>query len=214
MIDSDEIEKRQAIIDACLRMSAMGINQGTSGNISVRHVDGLLITPTRMPYEMMRPGDIIRMTFDGEATGKHQPSSEWRFHCDIMRSRPDVAAIVHAHPVHATTIAIMELDIPPLHYMIGAAGGHDIRCAPYAIWGSQELSDNALAALEGRKACLLGHHGIIAVGNSLSRALWLANEVENLAKQFHGCLAIGGPKLLSSQDIDAVLAKMGGYGHA
>jgi L-fuculose-phosphate aldolase len=210
----EETEKRRSIIDACLKMSAMGINQGTSGNISLRHGDGLLITPTRIPYDVMQPDDIVEMTLDGGSQGKHKPSSEWRFHCDIMRSRPDVTAIVHAHPVYSTAVSIMELDIPPLHYMVAVAGGNNIRCSPYAIYGSQELSDNAIAALEGRTACLLGHHGIITVGHSLSRALYVAGEVETLAKQYLACLQVGGPKLLSEDQMQAVLAKIGGYGHA
>lgn len=211
MDSADAREKRQAIIAACLQMNALGINQGTSGNISVRHGDGLLITPTRIPYEQLRPEDIVAMSFDGSHEGLHKPSSEWRFHCDIMRRRPDVEAIVHAHPVYATIIAIMGLDIPPLHYMVAVAGGTDIRCAPYALFGSQELSEAALQALEGRKACLLGHHGVIAVGSSVEGALWLAGEVETLAKQFHGCLQIGGPKLLSEAAMDEVLVKIAGY---
>jgi L-fuculose-phosphate aldolase len=160
----------------------------------------------------MKPDDIVEMSFDGQAIGKQKPSSEWRFHCDIMRTRTDVHAIVHAHPVYSTTIAIMELDIPPLHYMVAVAGGSDIRCARYAIFGSQELSDNAMHALEGRTACLLAHHGIITLGPSLARALYVAVEVENLAKQYLGCLQLGGPKLLSKSEMEAVLAKFGGYG--
>lgn len=211
MTTAESLEKRQALIAACLEMNALGINQGTSGNISVRHGEGLLITPTRVPYEQLQPEDIVALAFDGSSTGRHAPSSEWRFHCDIMHRRPDVEAIVHAHPIHATIIAIMGLDIPPLHYMVAVAGGKDIRCAPYALFGSPALSEAALQALEGRKACLLGHHGIIAVGRSLQGALWLAGEVETLAKQFHGCLQIGGPKLLSDAAMDDVLVKIAGY---
>lgn len=211
MTTAESLEKRQAMIAACLEMNALGINQGTSGNISVRHGEGLLITPTRVPYEQLQPEDIVALAFDGSSTGRHAPSSEWRFHCDIMHRRPDVEAIVHAHPIYATIIAIMGLDIPPLHYMVAVAGGKDIRCAPYALFGSPALSEAALQALEGRKACLLGHHGIIAVGRSLQGALWLAGEVETLAKQFHGCLQIGGPKLLSDAAMDDVLVKIAGY---
>ena len=208
---AETLDKRKAVIAACLAMNALGINQGTSGNISVRHGEGLLITPTRVPYEDLQPEDIVTMAFDGSSEGRHKPSSEWRFHGDIMRRRPDVQAIVHAHPIYASIIAIMGLDIPALHYMVAVAGGKDIRCAPYALFGSQELSEAALQALEGRKACLLGHHGIIAVGSSLQGALWLAGEVETLAKQFHGCLQIGGPRLLSDAAMDDVLVKIAGY---
>ena len=209
-----ENEKRQAIIDACRRMNALGINQGTSGNISLRHKDGMLITPTSVPYESMAPEQIVFMEMNGSFTEGQRPSSEWRFHLDILRSRGEVEAVVHAHPTYATILAIMGLDIPPIHYMIAVAGGETIRCAPYATYGTQELSEHAIKALEGRMACLLGHHGMIAVGPSLAKALWLAVEVETLARQYHGCLQIGGPPLLSKAEIELVRRKMAGYGHA
>jgi L-fuculose-phosphate aldolase len=209
-----ENEKRQAIIDACRRMNALGINQGTSGNISLRHKDGMLITPTSVPYESMTPEQIVFMEMNGSFTEGQLPSSEWRFHLDILRSRSEVEAVVHAHPTYATILAIMGLDIPPIHYMIAVAGGETIRCAPYATYGTQELSEHAIKALEGRMACLLGHHGMIAVGPSLAKALWLAVEVETLARQYHGCLQIGEPPLLSKAEIELVRRKMAGYGHA
>jgi L-fuculose-phosphate aldolase len=209
-----EQEKRQSIIDACLEMNRLGINQGTSGNISVRHEDYILITPTSTPYDKLTPESIVRLEMDGTAKGPMQASSEWRFHRDIMAARPDVNAIVHAHPTYSTIVAIMGLSIPAIHYMIAVAGGDDIRCAPYAIFGSQELSQNAVTALEGRKACLLEHHGIIAVGSTLSKAMWLSVEVETLARQFHGAMQIGEPRLLPKEEIARVLAKMGSYGHA
>src|SRR5215472_9550965 len=206
-----EHEKRQAIIDACHRMNGLGINQGTSGNISVRHGDGMLITPTSMPYESMTPDQIVLMGMDGSHPHNQRPSSEWRFHLDILRSRKDVDAVVHAHPPYATMIAIMGREIPPIHYMIAAAGGDSIRCAPY---GTAELSEHAVKALEGRMACLLAHHGMIAVGPSLAKAMWLAVEVETLARQYHGCLQIGEPPLLAKDEIERVRIKMAGYGHA
>lgn len=210
----DETDKRQAIIDACRRMNALGINQGTSGNISVRHGDGLLITPTSTPYETMTPDQIVCMGLDGTHAAHQRPSSEWRFHVDIMRSRNDVEAVVHAHPTYCTILAIMGLEIPPIHYMIAVAGGDTIRCAPYATYGTPELSAHALKALEGRFACLLDHHGMIAIGSSLSKAMWLAVEVETLARQYHGCLLIGKPPLLPKDEIERVRLKMAGYGHA
>jgi L-fuculose-phosphate aldolase len=205
-------KKRQAIIDACRRMNALGINQGTSGNISVRHGDGLLITPTSMPYDAMTPEQIVFMDMNGAFADGARPSSEWRFHLDILRARPEVDAVVHAHPTHCTILAIMGLEIPAIHYMIAAAGGADIRCAPYATYGTPELSAHAVTALEGRLACLLAHHGMIAIGPSLAKALWLAVEVETLARQYHGCLQIGKPPLLSSEEIERVRVKMAGYG--
>lgn len=207
-------EKRQAIIDACRRMNALGINQGTSGNISVRHGDGLLITPTSVPYEAMTPEQIVFMDMNGGFAEGQRPSSEWRFHLDILRARPEVEAVVHAHPAYCTILAIMGLEIPPIHYMIAAAGGPNIRCAPYATYGTPELSAHAVTALEGRFACLLAHHGMIAAGPSLARAMWLAVEVETLARQYHGCLQIGKPPLLSRDEIERVRVKMAGYGHA
>jgi L-fuculose-phosphate aldolase len=207
-------EKRQSIIDACLRMNASGINQGTSGNISLRHGDGMLITPTSTPYEAMKPEHIVYMHLDGNHDPGQRPSSEWRFHRDILKARPEVNAIVHAHPPYSTMLAIMGMEIPPVHYMVAVAGGDTIRCAPYATFGTQELSEHAVRALEGRLACLLEHHGMIAVGPSLPKAMWLAVEVETLARQYHGCLQIGTPPLLSKEEIEKVRLRMAGYGHA
>jgi L-fuculose-phosphate aldolase len=205
-------EKRQSIIDACLRMNASGINQGTSGNISLRHGDGMLITPTSTPYEAMKPEHIVYMHLDGNHDPAQRPSSEWRFHRDILKARPEVHAIVHAHPPYSTMLAIMGMEIPPVHYMVAVAGGDTIRCAPYATFGTQELSEHAVRALEGRLACLLEHHGMIAVGPSLPKAMWLAVEVETLARQYHGCLQIGKPPLLSSAEVERVRQRMSGYG--
>ncbi|HYW63256.1 MAG TPA: class II aldolase/adducin family protein [Bradyrhizobium sp.] len=207
-----ERDKRQSIIDACLRMTALGINQGTSGNISLRHGDGMLITPTSVPYEAMTPEQIVFMRLDGTVEPGGRPSSEWRFHRDILQARPEIGAVVHAHPPYATTLAIMGREIPPVHYMIAAAGGDSIRCAPYATFGTEELSRHAVTALQDRLACLLAHHGMIAIGTSLERALWLAVEVETLARQYHGCLQLGTPPLLPASEIEKVRAKMAGYG--
>lgn len=206
--------KRQSIVDACLRMNTLGINQGTSGNISLRHEAGMLITPTSVPYEAMTPEQIVYMGLDGSFDPTQRPSTEWRFHLDILRARPEANAVVHAHPSYATILAIMGLEIPPIHYMIACAGGDTIRCAPYATFGTQELSGHAITALEGRLACLLAHHGMIAIGPSLAKALWLAVEVETLARQYHGCLQIGTPRLLPREEINNVLGRIAGYGPA
>jgi L-fuculose-phosphate aldolase len=214
MSATDEREKRQSIIDACRSMNALGINQGTSGNISLRHDSGLLITPTSVPYETMQPEQIVFMDLDGSFDPAQRPSSEWRFHLDILKARPDVEAVVHAHPTYCTALAIMGMEIPPVHYMIACAGGDTIRCAPYATFGTQELSEHAVKALEDRLACLLEHHGMIAIGPSLSKAMWLAVEVETLARQYHGCLQIGTPRLLSKAEIKNVLGRIAGYGPA
>jgi L-fuculose-phosphate aldolase len=213
VLNASENEQRKSIISHCLLMNRLGINQGTSGNISVRHGEGLLITPTSIPYETLEPEDIVYLSADGTPKGRRQPSSEWRFHRDIMRERTDINAIVHTHPIFCTILAIMERGIPAIHYMIAAAGGPDIRCGPYAIFGSAELSKHAVDALDGRRACLLAHHGMIAIGSSLEKAMWLAVEVETLAKQYHGALQLGEPPLLTKRQIDDVAAKMAGYGN-
>ncbi|MCJ7873338.1 class II aldolase/adducin family protein [Phaeobacter sp. J2-8] len=213
MLDNrNEDDKRQEIIDCCRKMNASGLNQGTSGNVSLRHGDGLLITPTSRPYDSLTPEDIVYLDMDGTPHGPWKPSSEWRFHRDILAARPEENAVLHAHPTFCTTLAIMGRDIPPLHYMVAVFGGPDIRCAPYAIYGSAELSRLALQAMEGRKACLLAHHGMIAAGSDLAQAFWLAEELETLARQYHGCLQLGEPPLLSDQQIQDVIDKISGYG--
>jgi L-fuculose-phosphate aldolase len=213
MLTRDEREKRRSIIDACVRMNALGINQGTSGNISLRHGEGMLITPTSVPYDEMQPEQIVFMDFDGGFSPRPKPSSEWRFHLDILRARPEISAVVHAHPPYATTLAIMGREIPAVHYMVAVAGGDTIRCAPYATFGTEELSRHAVSALQDRLACLLAHHGMIAIGATLAKAMWLAVEVEALARQYHGCLQIGTPPLLSKAEIENVRGRIKGYGH-
>jgi L-fuculose-phosphate aldolase len=213
MLTRDEREKRRSIIDACVRMNALGINQGTSGNISLRHGEGMLITPTSVPYDEMQPEQIVFMDFDGGFSPGPKPSSEWRFHLDILRARPEIKAVVHAHPPYATTLAIMGREIPAVHYMVAVAGGDTIRCAPYATFGTEELSRHAVSALQDRLACLLAHHGMIAIGATLAKAMWLAVEVEALARQYHGCLQIGTPPLLSKAEIENVRGRIKGYGH-
>lgn len=207
-----ELALRQEIIASCLRMAELGINQGTSGNISARWKNGFLITPSGTPYEQLEPEDIVFMDLAGNHDKGKKPSSEWRFHLDIHKNREDVQAIVHTHSMYATSVAIKGLDIPAIHYMIAAAGGPTIRCAPYATFGTQELSANALQALEGRSACLLANHGVIATGPTLFKALWLANEVEVLAHQYFLTMQMGGGNLLSDEEIARVLEKMKGYG--
>jgi L-fuculose-phosphate aldolase len=212
-MNEQELKKRQSIIEACRRMNALGVNQGTSGNISVRHEQGMLVTPTSMSYDAMSPDDIVYMSMDGAPVGKRQPSSEWRFHLDILRARADVNAVVHTHPPYCTSLSILERPIPPIHYMVAVAGGSDIRCAPYATFGTEALSANALVALEGRKACLLAHHGMIATGATLDKAMWLTVEVETLARQYLTCLQVQEPPLLPVEEIDIVIARMSNYGH-
>jgi L-fuculose-phosphate aldolase len=208
----NELVLRKQVIATALEMNALRLNRGKSGNVSARIAVGFLVTPTGLAYESMQPGDVVAMKQDGTAQGPRLPSSEWRFHRDIYAARPEVGAIVHAHSPFATSIACLGRDIPPFHYMIAVAGGKDIRCAAYATFGTQELSDHALRALEGRKACLLANHGMIAVGTSLSAALALAVEVEALAEQYWRALQIGTPNLLSHAEMEVVLEKFRSYG--
>ena len=208
----NELALRAGIIATAVRMNERRINSGKSGNVSVRTETGFLITPTGLAYESMRPEDIVAVTPAGAASGPRRPSSEWRFHRDIYVDRADAGAIVHAHSPFATTLACLGRGIPAFHYMVAIAGGKDIRCAPYATFGTQALSDSALAALSGRRACLLANHGMIAVDASLETALALAIEVEALAEQYWRALQIGTPNLLSDAEMNIVLEKFKRYG--
>jgi len=203
---------RRELIEACRSMNSLGINRGTAGNISVRHGDGLLISPTGIPYDKLLPEHVVALRWDGSYDGDVLPSSEWRFHRDILAARPDLNAVVHTHSTHATAVSILGRDIPAIHYAIAAAGGADIRCAPYAIFGSQELADAVLVALEGRRACLMAHHGVIAAHSSIAQALSLAVTVESLAHQYMLCLPLGEPPRLSDAEIAAVVEKFKTYG--
>lgn len=207
-----EKDLRAAVIRVALKMNILGINQGKSGNVSARVAEGFLVTPTGIPYEETKPADIVAMNMAGEHAGTVLPSSEWRFHRDIYAARPDVGAIVHTHAPYCTTLACLDRGIPAFHYMVAAAGGRDVRCAPYATFGTQELSDHAVAALQDRKACLLSHHGMIACGADLDRALALAVEVESLARMYWQALQVGEPALLPDEEMDRVLHKFQTYG--
>ena len=208
----DEPALREEIIATALAMNACGLNRGHSGNVSARCKDGFLVTPSGLAYDATRARDIVAMNHDGTTRSRLVPSSEWRFHRDIYARRPEVDAVVHAHAPFSTTLACLGRDIPAFHYMVAVAGGKNIRCAPYATFGTQQLSDHALAALDGRQACLLANHGLIAVGRSLRAALALAVEVEALAEQYWRALQIGPPNLLSDAEMERVLAKFETYG--
>lgn len=195
----------------------LGLNRGTSGNVSVRMTNesgqpGFLITPSGMNAEAMTPEAMVWMDFAGKVAGDYQPSSEWRFHLDILQQKPEINAVIHTHSMFATTLSTFRCDIPAFHYMIALAGGDTIRCAPYALFGSQELSDLALVALQGRKACLLSNHGMIAVGESLEKALNVAEEVEILCEQYLRALQVGAPCILSEQEMQEVQERFKTYG--
>jgi L-fuculose-phosphate aldolase len=203
---------RRSVIETALAMNASGINQGTAGNISVRTDDGMLITPSGMHYSALAPDDLVLVSMDGAFSGQREPSSEWRFHRDIYRERNDAQAIVHAHPDYCVTLACLGKAIPAFHYMVAAAGGHDIRCSDYATFGTQQLSDHVLEALQGRKACLMANHGLVCLERNLPRALALAIEVEHLAKAYFQCLSIGEPVILDDDEMGRVLEKFKSYG--
>jgi L-fuculose-phosphate aldolase len=206
-----ELQIRKQIMATALRMNALGINRGKSGNVSARWKDGFLITPSGLPYEETKPGDIVFVDGKAAARGKRAPSSEWRFHFDIYQRKSKVNAVVHTHSSFATTLACLEMAVPAFHYMVAVAGGNNICCAPYATFGTQTLSDNALRALERRKACLLANHGMIATGESLKSALALAVEVEALCEQYWRALQIGKPNLLSDAEMAVVVEKFKTY---
>lgn len=203
---------RTDIVAAMRDLLTLGLSQGTSGNVSVRAGDGFLVTPSGIPVETLRPEDIVAMQFDGGFTHPLAPSSEWHFHRDILAARPDVNAVVHAHPTHCTAFAICGRDIPAVHYMIAAAGGPTVRCAPYAPYGTEALSAAALTALEGRMACLLANHGMIAIGSDLRKALWLAVEVEALCRQYAVALQVGNPVVLPDDEIWRTVERFKSYG--
>lgn len=203
---------RETMIATARRMNASGLNQGTSGNLSQRVEGGFLVTPTGMDYEALEPEDLVLMRMDGSHEGRRRPSSEWRFHRDILAARPEVGAVLHAHAMFCTTLACLHRGIPSFHYMVAVAGGVDIRCAPYATFGTEELSRHAVAALEGRKACLLANHGLIVVGTDLADALKRAVEVETLAAMYWRALQVGEPVLLSAAEMAVVLEKFKTYG--
>ncbi len=198
-----ELQHRIALIEAAQSLSSLGLNRGTSGNISIRQGQAMLITPSAIPYNNLKPEMIAAMKLAGAGSwsGPKRPSSEWRFHLDILNARPEINAIVHTHAPFATALAMARRPIPACHYMVTRFGGGDVRCAPYALFGTAELSTLALAALQDRTACLLANHGLIATGASLDAAMACAVELETLAHQYILSLAIGGPVLLSNQEI-------------
>lgn len=203
---------RRKVIETCLAMNALGINQGTSGNVSVRTDEGFLITASGVPYAKMKPEQVVEMDLDGGYRGPYLPSSEWRMHLDIFKARPEAQAIVHTHSIYATALACLRRDVPAFHYMIGVTGGSSLRVSDYAEFGTQALSDTMLRALAGRSACLLANHGQIAFGPNLDRALWLAGEIETLCKQYWAASLAGKPVILDDGQMKTVLARFKTYG--
>jgi L-fuculose-phosphate aldolase len=214
---TDEEILADAICIGMCQLEALGLNRGTSGNMSTRIQDGFLITPSGIATPDLHSSLMVKLDADGNPIDREngpQRSSEWRFHRDIYHARTDVQAIVHVHSAYATALACQRRSLPAFHYMIAVAGGLDIRCAPYATFGSQALSDGAVSALRERRACLLANHGLIAVGNSLVKAIALAVEVEELARQYSLSCSLGEPVLLSESEMADVIEKFKTYGAA
>ena len=204
---------REQLLKTSQQLVVLGLNKGTSGNASVRCEGGFLVTPSGMKIEDMSSTSMVKMSWDGSFDANKKPSSEWRFHRDIMQNKSEINAIIHTHSMFATTLACLHKDIPPFHYMIAIAGGDTIRCADYALFGSQALSDHALAALIERKACLLANHGMIVLGRDLDDALAVTLEVENLCEQYWRTLQVGAPHLLTEAEMHAVFQQFKGYGN-
>ena len=206
-----EQDVRQQLLDTSRRMVEQGLNRGTAGNASVRCGSNILITPSALPVAEMSAQDMVLLDAEGKVLQGGKPSSEWRFHCDILKARPEIGAVLHMHSTFATTIACLRHDVPAVHYHIAIAGGDTIRCTPYSIFGEQNLSDLALEALRERKACLLGNHGMIALGKELNDALSVALEVEYLCEIYWRTLQAGEPHILTTQQMHEVQHKFVEY---
>jgi len=206
---------REEIVATCRELDRTGLNRGSSGNVSARDGDAMLVTPSAVPPSDLTPDMIARMPFGGDYgawEGPLRPSTEWRFHLDLMRARPDVGAVVHTHAPFSTILAIARKPIPAVHYMMAAFGGPDIRVAGYACYGTAELSAQVVAAMEGRAGCLMANHGMLTAGANLKRTLWLAQELEALAHQYFHVLQIGGGAILSQAELDETAKGFAGYG--
>lgn len=215
MAADDETRLRGRMVEVMQAMEARGLNRGTSGNVSARLGDAMLVTPSGVPPERLTPEAMVLIGADDSvAPGQLKPSSEWRMHMQILRRRPDVGGVVHCHSRHATILACAGREIPAVHYMVGVSGGANVPVAPYATFGSAELADAVVDALQGRYAALMANHGQITVAPSLSAALLIAEEIEEQAAVYWGCLAIGGPNLLSDGQMDEILTRFKSYGQS
>ncbi|MGC7590746.1 L-fuculose-phosphate aldolase [Bisgaard Taxon 46] len=209
----NRVELSQKIIDTCLEMTRLGLNQGTAGNVSVRYQDGMLITPTGTPYHLMTPDSIVYVDKNGKHEDGKLPSSEWHFHLAVYESRPDADAVVHNHSINCAAVSILEKAIPPFHYMIAVGGSDHIPCVPYATFGTHKLAEYVKEGIKESKAILLAHHGLIAAEKNLDKALWLAHEVEVLAEWYIKLLATGLEiPLLDKEEMSVVLNKFKSYG--
>lgn len=216
-MNDSERALRQQIIDTCRQLEARGLNQGTSGNVSVRcgsdPAAGFFLTPTNLPYDRMVPEDIVQVTLEGRCSGRCRPSSELPFHLAIMQQRRDATAVIHTHSTYATTIACLRKEIPAVHYLVGLFGGNNLRCAEYATFGTPELSANLLRALAGRRAALMANHGLVVIGSDLGQALALTAEAETLATIFWRALGAGQPAILPDTEMAVIVNKFRDFGY-
>jgi L-fuculose-phosphate aldolase len=204
---------RESLLKSMQTLEELGLNRGTSGNASIRQKNGFLVSPSGVAVRELTCTHMVEMNMQGEATRAGKPSSEWRFHRDIYLARPEINAVIHTHSMFATTMACLHKEIPPFHYMIAIAGGSNIRCAQYQLFGTQALSDAAILALEGRRACLLAKHGMIAIGSNIQQAMDIAIEVEGLCEQYWRALQISTPENLTSEEMDKVFEQFKDYGN-
>jgi ribulose-5-phosphate 4-epimerase/fuculose-1-phosphate aldolase len=209
---SAEEEQRIAAVAAIRRLDALGLNRDSTGNLSLRHDAGMLITPTGMGADDLRPQDLVWRGWDGALRGDWQPSSEWHFHQAIYAARPDLDAIVHTHSVHATALACLRRGLPPFHYMVAVAGGDSVPCVPYHLFGTEALSEVVADAMRSRDACLMANHGLVAAGPTLAQAMKVAQEIESLCGAYLEALAVGGPALLTAAEMASVIERFRVYG--
>ena len=213
-MNEDDTGLREQAVAAMRRLDALGMNRGSTGNLSLRQGDGMLITPTGMGADELGPGDLVWLGRDGTQRGHWQPSSEWHFHQAIYTERPDLHAVVHTHSVHATALACLRRELPAFHYMVAVAGGDSVPCVPYHLFGTQALSSAVAQALRHRDACLMANHGLVAAGPTLARAMKVAQEVESLCEAYLAALAVGEPVVLSGPQMQAVIERFRSYGKA
>jgi L-fuculose-phosphate aldolase len=203
---------RAAAVAAVRQLDALGMNRGSTGNLSVRVGEGMLITPTGMGAEDLRPQDLVWLGWDGTQRGDWRPSSEWHFHQAIYRVRPDLHAVLHTHSTHAAALACLRRELPAFHYMVAVAGGDSVPCVPYHLFGTEELSAAVAGAFADRNACLMANHGLVAGGNTLAKAMKVLQEIESLCEVYLKALAVGEPAVLSKDQMAAVITKFASYG--
>jgi L-fuculose-phosphate aldolase len=216
MSTADECQAREAAVATVRRMDALGMNRGSTGNLSIRHAnesrEGMLITPTGMGADELRPQDLVWVGWDGSVRGDWQPSSEWHFHRAVYLARPDLNAVLHTHSTHAAALACLRRELPAFHYMVAVAGGDNVPCIPYFLFGTEALSQAVGVAMKDRKACLMANHGLVAAGVSLTQAMKVLQEIESLCEVYLKALAVGEPVVLSREQMAQVIARFAVYG--